>query len=408
MLAGRRDMKLLMAVCFAGMFNLYVVLTVLPLYVVELGGTGFHAGLQSAAGLLTAVALRLYFGPLTDRRGRRLVLLIGTVAFALAPLGFWLAPSVEAVVFMRLLQAVGPAALLGALSALAVDLSPPSLRATGLGLSGVFKSLGAAAGPPVAIWLANAYGFPAVFAVSTAVGLVGIVCSWLLTNDDPRRSAPARGHAAGDAARDAADAAKSPAAEANGAGWLRPWREVLVPLPARFAALTVIIVALSQGAIVTFVPLYSEALGVAYHSLYFFALSSFGMLGGLVAGGLSDRFGRVRVLVPTLFLFGAGVVALAWFGSPWAAFASAVLAGFGFTGNLVILGTFMADNVSAGRTGIVFHLQESAVDVGMGIGSFVLGLTTQSLGFGASFLGVGAVCLLWGVLVLARSSALQR
>ncbi len=85
-------MKLLMVVSFAGMFNLYVVLTVLPLYVVELGGTAFHAGLLAGVGLWTAVALRLVFGPMTDERGRRLPLIIGTAAFALAPLGFWLAP----------------------------------------------------------------------------------------------------------------------------------------------------------------------------------------------------------------------------------------------------------------------------------------------------------------------------
>lgn len=402
MLAGRRDMKLLMVVSFAGMFNLYVVLTVLPLYVVELGGTAFHAGLQSAVGLLTAVLLRLYFGPLTDERGRRLPLAVGMLAFTLAPLGFWLAPTVGALIAVRALQAVGPAAFLGANSALAVDLSPPSLRATGLGLVGVFKSLGATVGPPAAMWLADVYGFPAVFFTCFLVGAVGFICSLLLPGHAPAARCEADvspGALGGRSARQAAQ---------NGARLLRPWREVLGPASARFAALTVVIIAMSQGAIVTFVPLYGQSLGVSYHPVYFGVLSSFGMLGGLVAGALSDRFGRVRVLIPTLFVFGAGVVLLAGFGSPWAAVASAALAGFGFTGNLVILGTFMAENASQRRTGVVFHLQEGAVDVGMGVGSFLLGLTTQPLGYPASFVGIGAACLLWGAVVIARSAASQR
>src|SRR5690625_1478879 len=114
-------MKLLMAVSFAGMFNVYVVLTVLPLYVVELGGSAFHAGLMSGVGLLSAVLFRFVFGPMTDERGRRLPLIIGNVVFMLAPIGFWLANSVSGLIFMRALQAIGPAAYLGAVSALAVD-----------------------------------------------------------------------------------------------------------------------------------------------------------------------------------------------------------------------------------------------------------------------------------------------
>ncbi len=128
------------------------------------------------------------------------------------------------------------------------------------------------------------------------------------------------------------------------------------------------------------------------------------MLGGIVAGALSDRFGRLRTLVPTLFFFGAGVVVLAGFASPTMAVVSAVMAGAGFTGNLVILGSMMSENAPARRTGVVFHLQEGAVDVGMGIGSFVYGLAAEPFGFALSFIGVGAVTMAWGVIVLARSA----
>lgn len=386
-------MKLLMVVSFAGMFNLYVVLTVLPLYVVELGGTAFHAGLLAGVGLWTAVALRLVFGPMTDERGRRLPLIIGTAAFALAPLGFWLAPSVSALIGIRALQAIGPAAFLGAVSALAVDFSPPELRATGLGLIGIFKSLGAAVGPPVAMVLADAFGFPAVFFTCTVVGFAGVVCSWLLRDDSGERAAQRTG--------DEMDVGYNSTA---GPAWLRPWFEVLATSPARFATLTVAVVATCQGAIVTFVPLFGESLNVAYHSWYFAVLSAFGMLGGIVAGALSDRFGRLRTLVPTLFFFGAGVVVLAGFASPTMAVVSAVMAGAGFTGNLVILGSMMSENAPARRTGVVFHLQEGAVDVGMGIGSFVYGLAAEPFGFALSFIGVGAVTMAWGVIVLARSA----
>lgn len=152
-----------MVASFAAMFNLYVVLTALPLYLVELGGTVFHAGLLSSISLLAAVAFRFVFGPMTNARGRGFPLVIGSVAFLLAPVGFWLANSVPGVASVRAFPVIGTAAFLGASSALAVDFSPPSLRATGLGVVGMFKSLGVAVAPPVAIAMAGMYGFLAVF-----------------------------------------------------------------------------------------------------------------------------------------------------------------------------------------------------------------------------------------------------
>lgn len=380
-------MKLLMVVSFAGMFNLYVALTALPLYVVAVGGSTFHAGLLSSIGLLAAVAFRFVFGPMTDARGRRLPLIIGNAAFMLAPVALWLADSVPTVAVVRVFQAIGPAAFLGASSALAVDFSPPSMRATGLGLVSVFKSLGSAAGPPVAIALAGSVGFPAVFFVCIVVGAVGVVCSALLRDD----AGTAVGAAAVRAPSDGAAAAKS-----------NPWREALGPPWSRFAALTVVVVAVAQGSILTFVPLYGEAAEVAHHGVYFTVLAAAGTVGGLAGGALSDRFGRLRTLFPMFAVYSVGVMLLTAFPSPATAMLSATLAGFGFIGNLVVLGSLMAENASRNRTGVVFAVQESAVDVGMGVGAFVLGLTTGSLGYGPSFLWLGLACMAWAVHVGLR------
>lgn len=386
-LAAGRNMKLLLVVSFTGMFNLYVALTALPLYVVQVGGSAFHAGLLSSIGLLAAVAFRFVFGPMTDNIGRRPPLIIGNAAFALAAAGLWLSDSVSEVAVVRVLQAVGPAAFISASSALAVDLSPPDMRATGLGLAGAFKSLGAAVGPPVAIALAGSSGFAAVFFVCFIVGAVGVAVSVLLQED---RSP----------VRDPAAAAPADRRPVRGLG---PWREVLDPYWSRFAALTAAVLAMAQGSILTFVPLFGQAAGVGHHGVYFTVLSVAGVAGGLAGGALSDRLGRVKALFPMFLVYSAGVVLLTAFPSVVPAMLSAVLAGFGFTGNIIVLGSMMAEHASPRRTGIVFALQESAVDVGMGVGAFVLGLTTEAFGYGASFLGLGAGCAAWALYIGLRS-----
>src|SRR5690606_27839242 len=196
-------------------------------------------------------------------------------AFALAAAGLWLSDSVSEVAVVRVLQAVGPAAFISASSALAVDLSPPDMRATGLGLAGAFKSLGAAVGPPVAIALAGSSGFAAVFFVCFIVGAVGVAVSVLLQED---RSP----------VRDPAAAAPADRRPVRGLG---PWREVLDPYWSRFAALSVA-----------------------------------GVSGGLAGGRLSERLGGVTALFHRFLVDSAGVVRLTALPSVVLGMRSAVLA----------------------------------------------------------------------------------
>lgn len=375
-LLRQRNMQLLMAGSFAAMFNLYVALTALPVHIVQVGGTVFHAGLLSSIGIFSQIAFRFIFGPMTDSRGRRLPLLFGSAAFMLAPAGYLLADSVVGIGVVRVFQAIGPAALLSAGSALAIDLSPPSLRATGLGMLSTVKSLGVALGPPIALAIAATAGFTTVFWLGIGLGIIGFVSIWFL--QEPRTGTTDFGD------------------DGSAYTYNERWAAVLSPAPSKIALPSLAVLTVAYGAVLTFVPLYGEQLGVTHHGVYFTILALASMVGGLVTGMLADRYGRIPVLLPVIGVYAVGFALLFGFASPWLAAWSAIFVGAGFLGNFVLFGTMMDDVVGSDHRGLVFAAQENGVDLGMGLGALAFGIIVERTGYGLGFLILGLLCIAWG------------
>ncbi|TRT54151.1 MFS transporter, partial [Salmonella enterica] len=115
---------------------------------------------------------QVIFGPLSDRIGRRPILLAGATAVVIASLGAAWSSTAPAFVAFRLLQAVGASAMLVATFATVRDVY--ANRPEGLVLYGLFSSMLAflpALGPVAGALLAAFTGWRALF-LSLAISLV--------------------------------------------------------------------------------------------------------------------------------------------------------------------------------------------------------------------------------------------
>ncbi len=116
------------------------------------------------------------FGPLSDRYGRRPVLLPGALLFALSSFGLAATDNAAVFVALRLLQAVGASAALVATFATVRDVyaeRPES--ATIYGLFGAMLSFVPALGPIAGALIARSLGWRAIFA---ALGLLALAALW--------------------------------------------------------------------------------------------------------------------------------------------------------------------------------------------------------------------------------------
>jgi EmrB/QacA subfamily drug resistance transporter len=124
--------------------------------------------------LLTVSGLLLGFGRLGDVRGHKSVYVLGFGGFVASSLLCGLAPSVEALIACRALQAVGAAMLLSNSAAILTGSFPPERRGRVLGLQAMMTYLGLIVGPSLGGWLTQHLGWRSVFYMNLPVGLLAL------------------------------------------------------------------------------------------------------------------------------------------------------------------------------------------------------------------------------------------
>ena len=136
-------------------------------------------------------ALLVPAGRLADLVGRKRLFLIGIGIFLVASAACGLAPSVEALVAARVVQAVGAAILVPTSLGLLLPEFPPSQRATATALWGATGAVAAATGPSLGGLLVEAESWRWVFFVNVPIGLAALVpaLSLLEESREPERGA---------------------------------------------------------------------------------------------------------------------------------------------------------------------------------------------------------------------------
>lgn len=153
--------------------------SLLPLFLVTtLGISAFTVGLIEGAAEATALIVKVFSGVLSDYLGKRKGLaVVGYALGALTKPFFALATGVGLVVTARLLDRVGKGIRGAPRDALVADLVPANMRGAAFGLRQSLDTVGAFAGPllAVALMLLWANDFRAVFWVAVVPGALAVL-----------------------------------------------------------------------------------------------------------------------------------------------------------------------------------------------------------------------------------------
>ena len=134
--AERRVVAVVALIAMLRMFGLFALLPVLAIYVADMAGaTPLLIGLAVGGYGLTQAAFQVPFGSLSDRLGRRPVILLGLALFLAGSLLAGLSETIYGVVGGRFLQGAG--AVSATLTALLGDATRPEVRTRSMAFLGI-------------------------------------------------------------------------------------------------------------------------------------------------------------------------------------------------------------------------------------------------------------------------------
>jgi MFS family permease len=360
-----------------GLLAVGATLPVLPRYVKgPIGGSDLDVGIVTGAFAITGLACRPLAGRLADRRGRKLVVICGAISTAVAGLLYFVPAGIGGLIVARLFLGAGEGAVYTAGSAWVVDMTPPERRGRIIGLYGLAIWGGLALGPPIGELILQSASFAAVWLFAAAAPLVGACLALRI----PESFVP------------------HPGGEPAGRQWIS--REALRP------GLGLSLAIVGYAAMAAFVVLHLDQQGVGHGAAVFtaFAASVVGMR--VIGGWLPDRFGSIPCVIGAAATEAAGLLLIAGAESMPVAVLGAVAMGSGFSLLFPSLALLVVNRVPEERRGVAMGTFTAFFDLGMGVGSPIVGAAAAIGGYEAAFvLAAGCALATIGVALSLRTVA---
>jgi len=312
-------------------------------------------GIVVGAFAATSVVCRPLAGRQSDRRGRRVVLVVGALAMTAGGVLYLLADSVATLIVARLVVGVGEGTVYTAGATWAVDLAPEDRRGFALGLFGLAVWGGLSLGPLAGELLRSHAGYDAVWTLTAALPAAGALIAMRL----PEPPVPAL----------------SPQAE----------REALLPRAAHRPGIALALANIGYAALAGFVVLALKARGIGGGATVFTAFAVAVFASRLVLSRVPDRAGARRTATAAGLLEALGLTVIAAAHSLPVALLGALIVGVGFSMLFPSLALMVVGEVDDDRRGSAMGAFTAFFDIGVGLGGPIAGATAALAGYPAVF-----------------------
>ncbi|UCD98562.1 MAG: MFS transporter [Chloroflexota bacterium] len=176
---NRRNLAILFFTMVVVMMGFGMIIPILPFYIIEFGAGGSAMGLLMATYAIMQLIFSPIWGSVSDRIGRKPVLLIGVFGNALAQLLFGFSTELWMLIAARVLAGILSSATLPTAMAYIGDSTSERDRGGGMGIIGASMGVGMVLGPGIAGWMAT-YSLSAPFFLAAILSLIALVLIVLL------------------------------------------------------------------------------------------------------------------------------------------------------------------------------------------------------------------------------------
>jgi MFS family permease len=336
-------------------FSFHLLTPILPIYIVEMGGDKFAAGMVVGIFTISALVIRPFAGCALDVFNRKKVLYFGLFVFIVTVISYEWMIIVSLILFVRMIQGIGWGVATTTYATMVSEYIPPSRRAEGMGYFGLSINIGMALGPLIGIWLMVEYGFTSVFIIgAVSISLSILLSQFILYPQKQEKISSSK-------------------------------KVSIIEKKALLPAILVMMMTLAHGGILSSMTLFGQEMGIVNVGWFFLASALSMMVSRPTSGKIADKMGQNYVLVPCALALGLGLLILSYSSSVFVLVIAAIFYGTGYGGIQPTLQAWVITRVSPDRRGAATATYFSAFDLGIGAGALWVGFVAKWLSYAIIF-----------------------
>ncbi len=348
----------------------------LPLFAATLGASDIFLGIIVSVSTFTGMVLKPVFGFLSDRWGRRIWLIAGTIIFTLMPFLYWLIETPQHLFWIRLIHGLATA-IYGPVTVAYIAEHTQKRMAENLAWFGLAREGGYIVGPALAGFLLLVWSPQMVF---TLIGILSALAFIpILGLPEPKTEPKVHSHY-------------------DLSGLIRAFRQssaIWFSGGLEFSNYIVLY------ALKAFLPIYALSAGfnIAAVGSFFAVQEASHIVLKPVTGRLGDKFGYLKIICLGMMLLGLSVLGATQATSVLMLFSAAALAGISqaliFSNNIALV----AQRVSKAHLGFGLGLEGSLANAGKVIGPVLAGVMIEALDYAATFRWLSIGLIIFAVLL---------
>lgn len=375
---AKRIYNVLFISVFATMLGLGIVSPLLPIYAENLGATGIWLGIIFSAFALSRSVFMPIIGRISDRRGRKWIILIGMLAYAVLSLAYIIVESVYSLTAVRFAHGLASAMVVPIAMAYVADFSEKGKEGSHMGNFSISMFLGMGVGPLLGGILNDTFGLDSVFYVMAALSAFATLLVGISLPETKR--------------------GKFTVSEESTV----PLREIFRLPVMRGVMVFSFISALGRGGLMVFIPVFGPFIAISPTEVGI-VLSANTFLMALLqvpAGKITDSGNKIALIVVGSAIAALAIAIVPFSGSFLPLLVITSLVGIG---GAIQQPAIMALTVDAGRTigmGTSMGAYNTVFGIGMIIAPLMGGVFMDYIGIDAVFYASGAISL-FGTVIFA-------
>jgi MFS family permease len=338
--------------------SFYLLLPVIPLYIIYLGGSPADVGIALGLFPIASILARPFIGVFADTQGRKLFMYLGAAVFFLSALFYSFTTGLIILFLIRVFHGLGMASFTTSSAAFIADIAPIARRGEAISYFATANNIALIIGPYIALSIVGKEsGYMFVF---YAAAVLALLASGLIipVSETAKIEHPIQKFFDRTLYR----------------------REVIFP------SMVIGIGALTYAVIIAFLPLHAGNIGVTNPGI-FFSVYGIALVISRVSGSkVLDRYPRPKVIIISAVPMLTAVTLLAFTRGITDLIFVAILYGVGLAFLLPAAQVFLIDRVRKEERAKALGVFFSFLELGIGGGAILLGIVADFFGYRSAFI----------------------